>query len=117
MTTDMKNGTETAYVSPRVNIFEEKDAVRVEAELPGVARDAVELEVKNDELTLIGHRAKPDVNGAALMRERRAYDYRRVFALSRAVDATGIQAEMTDGVLTLRIPKAEHMKPRKIAIN
>ncbi len=117
MTTELKEREETMYVSPRVNIIEEKEAVRIEAELPGVAKEGLEIEVKGDELTLIGRRAKPALEGTPLVRERRNFDYRRVFALSRAVDAAGIKANMENGVLTLQIPKAEHMKPRKITVN
>ena len=111
------NQKQAMYVTPRVNIIEEKDLVRVEAELPGVPKDGVDLEVNGNELTLTGHRKSQTAEGMPLIRERRAYDFRRVFALSRAVDATNIKADMSDGVLTLRIPKAEHMKPRKIAVH
>jgi len=109
--------SEEVFVTPRVNILEAPDSVRVEAELPGVSKDGVDIQVKGDELTLTARRRNSGPEGNVLVRERRLCNYRRVFALSRAVDATNVQAEMQNGVLTLTIPKAEHMKPRRISVN
>lgn len=104
------------YIMPRVNVVEEPDRVRIEAELAGVSKENVDVEVKEGELTLIGRREQPVGDGRFLLRERPPADYRRVFALSNAVDAEKVTAEMKDGILTLTLPKAEAFKPRTIEI-
>ena len=104
------------YVMPRVNVVEEPDKVRIEAELAGVSREDIELEVNEGELTLIGRRARTNGDGRYLLRERTPADYRRVFSLSNAVDAEKVTAVMEDGILTVTLPKAEAFKPRTIEI-
>ncbi|HOE65575.1 MAG TPA: Hsp20/alpha crystallin family protein [Candidatus Hydrogenedentes bacterium] len=116
MTTETKQKAGEVFMTPRIDIIEQQDAVRIEAELPGVAKTGVEIQVEGDELTLTGRRRSDAQPGRVLVRERRLQQYRRVFALSRAVDSSKIKAEMRDGVLTLTIPKAEHMKPKQIPI-
>ncbi len=104
------------YIMPRVNVIEEPERVRIEAELAGVSKGNVDVEVKEGELTLIGHREHPDGDGRFLLRERALADYRRVFTLSNAVDAEHVNAAMKDGVLTVTLPKTEAYKPRTIEI-
>jgi HSP20 family protein len=104
------------YIMPRVNVIEEPDKVRIEAELAGVSKDKVDLEVKEGELTLIGHREHPEGDGRFLLRERAPADYRRVFTLSNAVDTENVNAVMKDGILTVTLPKTEAFKPRTIEI-
>jgi len=109
-----KNGQ---YTIPRVNVIEHPDTVLIEAELPGVAKDGVELEAKEGQLTLVGRRKSPNgIEGARHVVERSRLDYRREFTLSRAIDPSKVEAEMKDGVLKITLHKAEAMKPRKIAI-
>jgi len=69
------------YVTPRVNIIEEAGQVRIEAELAGVPKENVEIEVKQGELSLVGHRQQVNGDGRYLLRERAPADYRRIFAL------------------------------------
>jgi len=107
----------TRYLVPRVNVVEESERVVIEAELPGVAKPDLSLEVKDGELTLIGKRSIAPREGHYIMRERAFADYRRVFALSNAIDATRIDAEMKDGLLTVTLPKTERVKPRRINVN
>lgn len=107
----------TRYVIPRVNIIEEAEAVIIEAELPGVSKDSVTLEVKDGELILLGKRDLRTSNGQYVMRERAAAHFRRVFALSNALDTAKVDASMKDGVLTITLPKTDRVKPRKININ
>ncbi len=108
--------TAQRHVMPRVNIVEEPGQVRIEAELAGVAKENVELEVKDGELTLVGHRSSTNGKGAYLLRERVPADYRRVFALSKAIDTANINATIKDGVVTITLPKAEAYQPRTIEI-
>lgn len=107
----------SCYMMPRVNILEKADEVVIEAELPGVPKDGTQLEIKDNELTLIGRRKSWESEGRIHLRERAQADYRRVFALSRAIDASRVEAEMKDGVLTVRLPKREEVKPRRISVN
>lgn len=106
-----------ALLVPRVDIIEGPEKVELKAELPGVPKDGVELEIKNGELTLIGHRSNGASEGEYRLQERRYGDFRRVFSLSRAIDTKNVEARMENGVLTIVLPKAENVKPRKISIN
>ncbi|MBM3290201.1 MAG: Hsp20/alpha crystallin family protein [Candidatus Hydrogenedentes bacterium] len=109
--------TATRYLVPRVNVVEETERVIVEAELPGVAKADLSLEVKDGELTLTGRRATSPREGHYIMRERAFADFRRVFALSNAIDAERIDAELKDGLLVVALPKTDRVKPRKINVN
>jgi HSP20 family protein len=108
---------EPEYVLPEVNIFETKDGYVVEAEMPGVSKDGLEITLEGNEITLVGHRAHEAATGTPLFRERHLADYRRVFELDPAIDAGKITAKMDDGVLTLTLPKSEQVKPRKISVD
>jgi len=108
---------EQQYVLPEVDIFETKDGYLVEAEMPGVSKDGLEITLEGNEITIVGHRKNEVVTGAPLFRERSLVDYRRVFELDPAIDAGKIAAKMDQGVLTLTLPKSEEVKPRKIAVD
>lgn len=105
------------YLTPRVNIHEVKDGYVLHAEMPGVTKEGIEVLLEDDELTLIGHRKAEEVPGAALYRESTARDYRRVFALDPVIDTGRIVARIDQGLLTLELPKAEKVKPRKIPVS
>jgi HSP20 family protein len=109
--------TRVDYMLPAVNIREEKDAYVLEADLPGVNKDSLEILLEGSELTLIGHRAEDKPAGQVLLREQRQADYRRVFEIDPAIDTQGITAHMQQGLLTLTLPKSEDVKPRKIVVN
>lgn len=105
------------YVLPAVNIREEKDAYVLEADMPGVNKDSLEITLEGSELTLVGHRLQDTAPGAALLKEQRRADYRRVFEIDPAINASGITAHISQGLLTLTLPKSEQVKPRKISVN
>lgn len=105
------------YVLPSVNIREEKDAYVLEADMPGVNKDSLEVTLEGSELTLIGRRWEEAASGRALLQEQRHADYRRVFEIDPAINASGIVAHMAQGLLTLTLPKSERVKPRKIVVN
>jgi len=107
---------EPEYVLPEVNIFEAKDGYVVEAEMPGVSKDGLEITLENNEITIMGRRKNDAVTGTPLFRERNLSDYRRVFELDPAIDTSQIAAKMDQGVLTLTLPKSERVKPRKISV-
>ena len=120
--TVQKNPTETAerttkeFVAPEVNIFETKDGYVLEAEMPGVSKEGLELTLEGNEITITGHRSHDGMDGEPLLRERYNADYRRVFELDPAIDTTKIAAKVNQGILTLSLPKSERVKPRKIDV-
>jgi len=104
------------YVSPRVNITETKDGYLLEAEMPGVNKSGLEISLEGNELTLLGRRQEQVQGLDLLYRESANRDYRRVFELDPTIDSAKIEAKMENGVLWLRLPKAEQVKPRKIQV-
>ena len=104
------------YVAPQVNIFETNEGYVLEAEMPGVNKEGLEITLENNELTIVGRRQNESMSGQPLFRERHAADYRRVFELDPAVEGSRISARMEQGVLTLALPKSEKLKPRKIRV-
>ena len=105
------------YIAPEVNIYESKDGYELEAEMPGVNKDGLEITLEGNEITITGHRTNEAVNGEVLFRERNNASYRRVFDLDPAIDTTRISARMNQGVLLLSLPKSEAVKPRKIVVS
>lgn len=105
------------YILPDVNIFEESDGYVLEAEMPGVNKEGLEVLLEGHELTILGHRNLGTPRGNLLFRESQTADFRRVFELDPAIDTSRIVAKMNQGVLTLTLPKSEKVKPRKIAVN
>jgi HSP20 family protein len=105
------------FVSPVVNIYEEKDGYLLEAEMPGVGKDGLEITLEGSELTITGLRHAENASGEPLFRERSPVDYQRTFELDPAIDTARINAKMNQGLLTLTLPKSEQVKPRKIAVS
>lgn len=106
----------STFLSPEVNIFETKDGYVLEAEMPGVSKEGLEITVEGNELAITGNRRQEPLPGEALFRESHEAGYRRVFELDPAIDAPRVSARMEQGVLTLTLPKAERVKPRKISV-
>ena len=105
------------FVSPEVNIFEKPDGYVLEAEMPGVPKNGLEISLEGNEITIIGHRQSEPVSGSTLFRESHGADFRRVFELDPAIDTSKVAARIEQGVLTLTLPKSERVKPRKIAVD
>jgi HSP20 family molecular chaperone IbpA len=104
--------SDRSYVSPHVNIIETKEGYILEAEMPGVSKEGVE-----DNVLAITGRRQPEPSANLLHRESTPEDYRRVFELAPVIDAGKINAQIEQGILTLNLPKAERVKPRRIAVN
>lgn len=104
------------FMSPRVNITETKDGYMLQAEMPGVNKDGLEILLEGNELTLVGRRQDQPADLQLVYRESTNRDYRRVFVLDPTIDMSKIDARMENGVLHLHLPKAEQLKPRKITI-
>jgi len=105
------------FVTPFVNIFETSDGYALEAEMPGVNKDGLEITLEDNEITITGHRTPERVPGALLLQERSPAGFRRVFELDPAIDTSKISARMDQGILTLALPKSERVKPRKITVS
>ena len=111
------NGTQrVSFVTPVANILETDDGYILEAEMPGVAKDGIDVTVENGELIILGRRVDKELPGNALYRESRPVDFRRVFDLDPSIDTGRISARMEQGLLTLTLPKAEQVKPRRIQV-
>jgi len=113
---ETKPATPVPYLAPRVNIVEDKDAYRLEAEMPGVNKEGLEVVLDGNELTIIGRRAPTTTGANYLYRETRTADYRRAFEVEPTIDASKIVAKIDQGVLTLLLPKSEQAEPRRVAI-
>lgn len=102
---------------PLVDVIEDAAGLTLYADMPGVTRDSLTLELQADSLTIEG---EVDLNlpqgMESSLAEIRLPRYRRVFTLSKELDTERASAEFKQGVLTLRIPKAEHAQPRRIDI-
>jgi HSP20 family protein len=105
-----------AFVAPEVNISETSDGYVLEAEMPGVSKEGLEISLEGTEITLVGRRGQGKAPGEPLFRESRDVDFRRAFELDPAIDTGKISARMDQGILTLTLPKSEKVKPRKISV-
>ena len=104
--------------TPPVDIFEKGEDLVIRAELPGIDREAIEVRVENDTLTLSGSRERDEsIEDAHVYRLERVHgSFARSFRLPKTVDAARIEAEFKNGVLQVRLPKAADARPRKVEI-
>jgi len=105
------------FVSPSASVVEAADGYTLEVEMPGVNKEGLEISVENNELTIVGRRSHPAVEGTLIHRESRPENYRRTFEIDPSIDANKISAKIDQGVVSLTLPKAEHVKPRKITVS
>lgn len=103
---------------PLVDIYETKDSLFLIADMPGVDEKTVDIELEKNILTITGHVENGNVKDHVLVfSEYETGDYERTFTLSDEIDREKIKATVKQGVLRLELPKAEKVKPKKIAIN
>ena len=108
----------TARAFPSINIWEQRDEFMAEAEVPGVKVEDLDISVAGNELTLKGRR--PDIAEDGTIyhrRERGVGSFTRMVRLPVEIDSSRVEASLRDGVLTLKLPKPETVKPRKIKVN
>jgi len=105
------------FIAPSASVVEAADGYTLEVEMSGVNKEGLEISVENNELTIVGRRSLPAVEGTLIHRESRPENYRRTFELDPSIDANKISAKIDQGVVTLTLPKAEHVKPRKITVS
>jgi HSP20 family protein len=108
--------TETAGWVPAVDVEEQDDAYVVEAEVPGVKREDVNIELVGNELAITGDIKEKERKGVLRRRARRVGRFEFRVTLPNQVDPEKIEAELTDGVLTVRVPKAERAQRRQIEV-
>jgi HSP20 family molecular chaperone IbpA len=112
-----RRGDEAAALLPPVDVIEDSTGISLYADMPGVAKDKLHLQVDGDTLTIEGelNLALPEGMEASHA-EVGLSRYRRTFTLSKELDTGKVSAELANGVLRLRIPKAEHAQPRRIEV-
>src|SRR2546423_5518050 len=104
------------FICPAATVLENADGYTLEVEMPGVNKETLEMWIENNELTIVGRRSMPAVEGTLLHRESRLENFRRTFELDPSIDADKISAKIEQGVVSLTLPKAEQVKPRKITV-
>ncbi|WP_457668432.1 Hsp20/alpha crystallin family protein [Thiolapillus sp.] len=102
---------------PAVDIFEDESGITLHADMPGISKERLNVKVEGDTLTIEGDAEIPMPEGMEpLYADVRATHYQRSFTLSSEMDTEKVEASLKHGVLTLRIPKREEHKPRKIEV-
>ncbi len=109
-------GGSEQFIAPAATVLENADGYTLEVEMPGVSKENLEMWVENNELTILGRRSMTSVEGTLVHRESRQENFRRAFELDPSIDAEKISAKIEQGVVTLTLPKAEQVKPRKITV-
>jgi len=114
---DTRAASNEAALMPPVDVIEDSTGITLYADLPGVPRDKLNLHVEADTLTIEGEVGVATPPGMeASYAEVSLPRFRRVFTLSKELDTAKVSAELNQGVLKLRIPKAEHAQPRRVEI-
>lgn len=104
------------FAIPVVDIEATSERYLLHAEMPGVNKEGIEVTVENGDLILTGRRRPLEVSGELVHRESRPNDFRRVYELDPSIDTARITARIENGVLTVNLPKAESVKPRRIEL-
>lgn len=104
--------------SPRVDVTETEEAYNVQLDVPGISKDEIEINFHDDTLTVSGERksSQQTENESFLRVERSFGRFFRSFTLPKTVESENISASYHEGVLTVRVPKAEESKPRRIQV-
>jgi HSP20 family protein len=105
------------FIAPVSSVIEDTDRYTLQVEMPGVNKEGLEIAVENNELTILGRRSLPAIDGTLIHRESRLENFRRTFELDPSIDTGKISAKIDQGVVTLTLPKAEQVKPRKIKVD
>jgi HSP20 family protein len=102
-------------VAPRVDVYENANELLLVADVPGATKESVSIQLEKGQLTIEATRG-PMLEGSPLVEEYRSADYARVFAIPQGIDAANIDAQLSSGVLRLRLPKSDALKPRRIDV-
>jgi len=112
-------GTTSRGVFPPINVFRQDDDFVFVAEMPGVEKSTIDIQVKNNQVRLRGTKKKVDTSEGMSVhrRERAAGDFDRVLSLPAEIDADKVKAEYKDGLLTVFLPRPESHKPRSVSVD
>lgn len=115
---DMAEQTRPGVVySPATDIFESESSITLLADMPGVKATELDIDLRDNVLTLSGRVTEPASNGESdVVREYRSGTFFRQFTLAETIDQAKIDAKLSDGVLRLELPKVERAKPRQITV-
>jgi HSP20 family protein len=105
------------YFAPRVDIIESEAELLLLADMPGARLEDIDLRYENAELVLRGKVQPTEVKGHAIFSEYDVGDFYRVFQVHETIDASKINAEFKNGVLTVHLPKQEQVKPKQVPIH
>ncbi len=113
----LANATSATAIRPLVDIFETADGITLRADMPGVSKESLNLRVEGPNLLVEGTIGiVPEQQMSALYADVRSTLYRRNFVLGNELEASNIDADLRDGVLTIRIPKRPELRPRRIEV-
>lgn len=112
---DVNAARKLPVVTPAVDIFENTNEILLHADMPGVERENITINIDNGKLYLSGSRTVTD-SGATRWQEFGAAEYSRTFSVPQSIDIPNIKAHLQDGVLQLQLPKLEAAKPKQIKI-
>jgi HSP20 family protein len=113
----LTNAAPAASIRPLVDIFETADGITLQADMPGVSKEGLNLRVEGANLLVEGTIGiVPEHQMSALYADVRSTLYRRSFVLGNELEVQNIDANLKDGVLTVRIPKRPELRPRKIEV-
>lgn len=113
----VKEQTRGAAFTPRVDIVETTESLRLDVDMPGVKAENVDIDFENGELRIFGRvSAERRTPSQFLFREYEIGDFYRAFQVSEEIDAENISARCQNGVLTLHLPKSKAARPRKIEV-
>ncbi len=113
-----KKGNGGTFWAPAVDVIDEKDTIRVRADLPGMKKEEIEVSVDNDVLTIKGEKQEEkEVKEKDYIRsERYCGSFHRSFTLPSGVDAQKVNANYKDGVLEITLPKREDARPKQVKV-
>jgi HSP20 family protein len=111
------NAAPAATIRPLVDVFETADGITLQADMPGVSKDGLNLRVDGPNLLVEGTIGiVPEMQMSALYADIRSTTYRRTFVLGNELETGNIDANLKDGILTVRIPKRPELRPRRIEV-
>jgi HSP20 family molecular chaperone IbpA len=113
--TKVERSRELPVAAPVVDIYENDKEILLYADMPGVAKEEITVNIDNGKLTITGVRMM-EVNGALNRAEFGDVEYRRTFSVPQTISVATVNAELKDGILRLHLPKSEAARPRQIEI-
>jgi HSP20 family protein len=102
-------------IAPVVDVYENVDELLLLIDVPGATNDGIDVQLDKGQLTILAKR-REDAAGSLVAGEYRPCDYLRIFSVPQGIDPSKIDAQLSGGVLRLRLPKSESVKPRRIEV-